>query len=184
MKHVGVGMVCLTPVVQGCCSRLFLGSLLDECSIFSSSCKRVCSCCLTACEIAAILIAAGAYELAAVYPKNPIQARRPALKLTGLKDTRHICICAFDGECKPCDRRAVGRHSMPVVALRRHVGCMLEPHMHAYAAALLFKCACYTTDCLLAFVRTFISSTYAHIHTYQIFLRALQSFTRQTYLST
>ena len=27
MKHVGVGMVCLTPVVQGCCSRLFLGSL-------------------------------------------------------------------------------------------------------------------------------------------------------------
>ena len=37
-KHVGVGMVCLTPVVQGCCYRLLLGSLLSECSKFSSSC--------------------------------------------------------------------------------------------------------------------------------------------------
>ena len=37
---------------------------------------------------------------------------------------------------------------------------------HAYDAALLFICAYYTTNCLLAFVRTFISSTYAHIHTY------------------
>ena len=44
-------------------------------------------------------------------------------------------------------------------------------HTHAciggttYAAALLFTCACYTTDCLLAFVRSSLARMHIYIHT-------------------
>ena len=65
-------------------------------------------------------------------------------------------------------------------------------HMHALTGqhaytALLFTCACYTTDSLLAFVRSSLARMHIYIHTYAtetqvhlcIYWSALQRFCRQ-----